>query len=75
MERLAPLRAGDTKPISEHEKRELDGELGRWRAVEGRRKFIRESMWGVVRDVLPEDRSVAGVRVCSWGVLRGGVGC
>lgn len=61
------LREGDggkdEVTVTEEEVLALEGELRMWKGVEGRRMRIREEMWGVVRDGLPEGKGEDEVRV------------
>ncbi len=61
--RLGPLRAGTTALVSKKEMETVEGEVKRWERVEARRRRIREEMWAVVRDVLPEGTDVGDVMV------------
>ncbi len=57
------MRAGTTALVSKKEMETVDGEVKRWERVESRRRRIREEMWAVVRDVLPEGTDVGDVMV------------
>lgn len=63
MDRLRPLQEGNAKPVDEEHRADLERESAKWRVVEGRRRRIREEMWRVVREMLPEGQDEADLRV------------
>lgn len=46
--RLRPLRIGAVKPVDKNERVRVDGEIAKWRDVEGVRKKIAREVWSTI---------------------------
>lgn len=61
-ERLGALREGNRKPLNPGEKEITDAELKRWDSCERSRKKIRDNLFNLLQDMLPEDSKLEDVK-------------
>ena len=64
--RLDPLRSGSVAPVNVKVKEKIDNELSHWEAAAKRRKKIRDEMWALIKDALPEELNAEDIMVRSW---------
>ena len=62
--RLEPLRSGTVAPVNVKVKEKVDKELLHWEAAARRRKKIRDEMWALIEDALPEEINAEELKVC-----------
>lgn len=61
--RLEPLRSGTVVPASVEAKEKIDKELAYWECVVKKRKKIRDDVWALIKDALPEDLNAQEIKV------------
>ena len=64
VQRLKSLSEGDVKPVDQTRALELEAELAKWKGIEMRRRKIRDEMWKIVRDLIPEGHDEVQLKVC-----------
>ena len=61
--RLEPLRSGTVTAVSIEAKERIDKELAYWEIAAKKRKKIRDEIWALIKDALPEDLNAQELKV------------
>lgn len=63
LNRLTSLRSGNVQPVSKEEKEEVDKQAKMMEKTLMKRKKIVKVMWGQVADNVPDEATIAGLKV------------
>ena len=66
--RLKSLKAGTVAPVDKEAKETIKNNLACWESIAQKRKKIRDNIWGLIKDALPEDVNAQELKVCMMTV-------